>query len=71
MGYHSAIKMGLCHSQRCRWIRDCHKEKNKYHILTHMRTLERWYRWIYFQNRNRVKDVENKLMVTKARRRED
>ena len=36
-----------------------------------MRNLERWYRWIYLQNRNRVTDVENKLMVTKGKRRED
>ena len=28
----------------------------------------KWYKWTYLQNRNRVTDVENKLMVTKGAR---
>ena len=47
------------------------REKQISYINTHMRNLEKWYRWIYLQNRNRVTDVENKLMVTKGKRRED
>ena len=30
-----------------------------------MRNLKIWYKWTYLQNRNRVTDVENKIMVTK------
>ena len=27
---------------------------------------KKWYKWTYLQNRNRVTDAENKLMVTKG-----
>ena len=27
---------------------------------------KKWYQWIYLQNRNRITDVENKLMVTRG-----
>ena len=27
-------------------------------------TNKQWYRWMYLQDRNRITDVENKLMVT-------
>ena len=33
---------------------------------TYMWNLKRWYTWTYLQNRNRVTNVENKLMVTKG-----
>ena len=40
-------------------------EKDKYHNnITYMWNLKKWYKWTYLQNRNRVTDVENKLMVT-------
>ena len=32
--------------------------------MTYMRNLQKGYKWTYLQNRNRVTDVENKLMVT-------
>ena len=35
------------------------KKQNKYHILTCIWNLEKWYRWVYFQGRNRNADVEN------------
>ena len=60
--------MKLDHLQRCgRTQRLSHtvKEKNKYHILTYMWDLEKQYRLIYLQNRNRDTDVENKCMDTK------
>ena len=38
-------------------------EKDKYHIA-YMWNLKKWYKWTYLQNRDRVTDVENKLMVT-------
>ena len=51
--------------------RDCHTEWGKsdgdrqisYDII-YMWNLKKWYKWTYLQNRNRVTDVENKLMVT-------
>ena len=27
---------------------------------------KKWYKWTYLQNRNRLTDIENKLMVTKG-----
>ena len=57
--------------------RDCHTEWGKsdgdrqisYDII-YMWNLKKWYKWTYLQNRNRVTDVENKLMVTRAERGE-
>ena len=36
---------------------------------TYMWDLKKWYKWTYSQNRNRLTDIENKLMVTKGERR--
>ena len=33
------------------------KEKNKYHILTHIWNLDKWYWWTYLQGRNRETDI--------------
>ena len=50
---------------------DCHTEWSKsdrerqiscYHWYVKSK---KWYKWAYLHNRNRVTDVENKLMVTK------
>ena len=30
--------------------------------------LKKWYKWTYLQDRNRVPDVENELMITKGKR---
>ena len=34
--------------------------------ITYIWNLKQWYRWTYLQNRNRLTDIENKLMVTKG-----
>ena len=34
--------------------------------ITYMWGLKKWYRWTYLQNKNRITDVENKLMVTRG-----
>ena len=34
--------------------------------IAYMWNLKKWYKWTYLQNRSRVTDVENKLMVTKG-----
>ena len=31
-----------------------------------MWNLKKWYKWTYLQNRNRLTDVENKLMVIRG-----
>ena len=38
-----------------------------YHLYV---DLKKWYKWTYLQNRNRLTDIENKLMVTKRDGRE-
>ena len=40
-------------------------EKDKYHMITHVES-KKWYKWTYFQNRNRLTDIEKKFMVTKG-----
>ena len=37
--------------------------------IAYMWNLKQWYKWTYLQNRNRLIDIGNKLMVTKGRRR--
>ena len=32
---------------------------------------KQWYKWTYLQNRNRITDVENKILVTKGQYREE
>ena len=41
--------------------------KDKYHI-TYMKNLKKLYKWTHLQTRNRLTDLENKLMVTKGER---
>ena len=52
--------------------RDCHTEWSKSdrdrqisYDIAYMWNLKKGYKWTYLQSRNRVTDVENKLMVTK------
>ena len=53
--------------------RDCHTEWSKsdterqiLYDITYMWNLKKGYKWTYLQNRSRVTDVENKLMLTKG-----
>ena len=41
------------------------KDKDEYHMITHIWNLKKW---TYLQNKNRLTDIENKLMVTKEER---
>ena len=43
------------------------RERQISYDVTHMWNLKR-YKWTYLQNRNRLTDVENKLMVNKGGR---
>ena len=36
--------------------------------ITYMWNLKKWYKWIYLQNKNRLKATEYKLIVTKGER---
>ena len=42
--------------------------KDKHHIISYMWILEKGYKWTYLQNRNRLTDFENKVMITKGDR---
>ena len=43
-------------------------EKDKYHTMSLTCVCKIWYKWTYLQNRNRLTDIENKLMVTEGER---
>ena len=42
------------------------RERQISYDISYMRNLKKWYKWTYLQNRNRLTDIENKLMVTKG-----
>ena len=42
------------------------EKKDTYHII-YMWNLKKWYKRTYLQNRNKLTDTENKLMVTKVK----
>ena len=51
--------------------RDCHTEWSKSdrqisYDIAYMWNLKKGYKWTYLQNKNRVTDVEKKLMVTRG-----
>ena len=41
------------------------RERQIYHLYVESKI---WHKWTYLQNRNRLTDIENKLMVTKGER---
>ena len=46
-------------------------KKDKYHMISFIGgILKKWYKWAYTQNRDRLTDLENKLMVTQVGRDE-
>ena len=42
------------------------RERQISYDITYMWNLKKGYKWTYLQNRNRVTDVENKLMATRG-----
>ena len=40
-------------------------ENGKYHIVSLVWHLGQWYKWTHLQNRNRLKDMEHKLVIIK------
>ena len=53
-----------------RWSKSDRERQLSYDIA-YMWNLKKWYKWTYLQNRNRVTDVENELMVTKGGKGEE
>ena len=47
------------------------RERQISYDVAYMWNLKKWYNWTYLQNRNRVTDVENNLMVTGGKEREE
>ena len=78
MDYYSAIEKNAVMSFAATWmnlkiiiINEVSKtEKDKYHTgITYMCNLKKKrYKWAYIQSRNRLIDIESKLMVTKGER---
>ena len=52
--------------------RDYHTKRSKsdrerqIYDITYMWNLKKWYKWTYLQNRNRLTDLENQILVTKG-----
>ena len=72
--YYSAIKKNEISPFAATWmdleiiILSEVRERQKSYDITYMWNVKKWYRWTYLQNRNRLTDIENKLMVTKGER---
>ena len=45
------------------------RERQISYDIAYMGNLKKWYKWAYLQNRNRLTDLEDELMVTRARGR--
>ena len=42
------------------------RERQTSYDIAYMKNIKKWYKWTYLQNRNRLRDLEDKLMVTKG-----
>ena len=42
------------------------KEKNKYHVIHLYLESNTWHKWTYLQKRNKLMDMENRLVVVKG-----
>ena len=47
------------------------RERHISHDIAYMWNLKTWYKQTYLQNRNRVADIEHKLLVTKRKREQE
>ena len=43
------------------------KEENIILYSLHVESKKKWYKWTYLQNRNKLTDLENKLMVARGK----
>ena len=75
MEYYSAIKKewnnAICSNMdgprdyHIKWRKPDRESQISYDI-TYMWIKKNWYKWTYLQNRNRLTDIRNKLMVTRG-----
>ena len=49
-----------------KWNKSDRERKMSYDITCMWNVKKKWYKWTYLQSRNRLTDVENKLVVTKG-----
>ena len=49
-----------------KWGKSDKERQISYDITSGEISFLKWYKWSYLQNRNRLTDFENKLMVTKG-----
>ena len=80
MEYYSVIKKewnnAICRNMNgprnyhIKWSKSA-RERQKSYDITYMWNLKKWHKWTYLQNRNRLTDIENKLMVTKGKGEEE
>ena len=59
--------MGGPRGYHTKWSKPDREREISYDI-TYMWNLKKWYKWTYLQNRNRLTDFKNKLMVTEGER---
>ena len=75
MGYYSATKRNEIGSFVVMWMdqgsvikKEVHQKKEQIlYINVYVWDLEKWYRWTYFQGRNRDADAENRMWTQEAR----
>ena len=65
--WNNAICSNMCtpRDYHTKWSKSDRERQISYGIA-YMWNLKKWYKWTYLQNRNRLTDIENKLMVTKG-----
>ena len=73
MEYYSAIKKNEIMPFAATWmdpeiitLSEVSQTRQISYNITYMWNLKKWYKWTYLQNRNRLTDLENKVMVTKG-----
>ena len=71
MKYYLAIKKNEIMSFTTTWMDKeiiTQSEMSKTNIIFYCLSVEsrKWYKWTYFQHRNRLTGIENKLMFTKG-----
>ena len=73
MEYYSAIKKNEIMPLAATWmdleiiiLSEISQRQISYDIA-YMLNLKKWYKWTYLQNRNRLTDLENELMVTRGK----
>ena len=72
MEYYSAIKKNEIMPFAATWMELeiiilSEVRERQIYDMSCMWNLKKWYKWTYLQNRERLKDIENKLMATRGK----